>query len=370
MATDGGDPPGSEPASSLDIARTASLAPTRPSARGALHDVSNVLTVLLGWVDEAAASLSNHDAAQAAHALAIIRERAELARDLARAGVGSSMPDEPARAEAVIEATVAALHIEARSRDVTLDLEILVDDAIVAEARALSHVVTNLVLNALAFAPPRSRVVARVAGDERTVTVDVEDQGPGVAVEDRPRLFEGVSRRPGGSGLGLRHSREVARAVGGDLSLLASAQGAHFRLVWPRRDAVPAPPRSIARAAELSAMSILVVEDDPAVVQLVTALLEARGAAITTASSVGAATQALVGADFDAVLLDLSPVLGEAARFLASVRAHCPDARVIVMSGQPDRLPESLAAPSISLVRKPFDMRELVAALTAPITPA
>lgn len=366
MAIDGDELPGSEPASSLDIARSASHAPARPSARGALHDVSNVLTVLLGWVEEATAALAGEDSAQASHALDIIRERAELARDLARAAAGAPTADEPARAEAVIATTLEALGIEARSREVSIEAEALVDDAIVPEARALSHVVTNLVLNALAFAPPRSRVVVRIAGDDRSIAVDVADLGPGVAAEDRPRLFEGVSRRPGGAGLGLRHSREVARAVGGDLSLLATTEGATFRLVWPRRDLVPPPPRSIARDLDLGAMSILVVEDDPAVVQLVRTLLEARGASVAAASTLQAAVDAMEGSEFDAVLLDLSPVLDEAAPFVARVRARCPEAHLIIMSGQPDRLPSGLGDPSIALVRKPFEMRELVAALTAP----
>ena len=55
---------------------------------GALHDVSNALTVLLGWVTEARAASASPE--QLAHALAIIEDRARAARDLARRAIGAA----------------------------------------------------------------------------------------------------------------------------------------------------------------------------------------------------------------------------------------------------------------------------------------
>jgi signal transduction histidine kinase len=64
------------------------------------------------------------------------------------------------------------------------------------------------------------------------VTVEIEDEGPGVAAEQRSTLFEPViSRKQGGMGLGLTIARRNALLSGGELQLAAGrGQGACFRL--------------------------------------------------------------------------------------------------------------------------------------------
>jgi signal transduction histidine kinase len=68
--------------------------------------------------------------------------------------------------------------------------------------------------------------------------VAVENDGPGVAADDRERIFERFARgrdaEPGGFGLGLAIGRELARRMDGDLVLEAAPAGARFVLWLPR----------------------------------------------------------------------------------------------------------------------------------------
>ena len=97
------------------------------------------------------------------------------------------------------------------------------------DARALERLVTNLGDNAARHA---STVAFGVASQNGHVTLTVDDDGPGIATQDRERVFErfvrldeGRGRADGGSGLGLAIAREVARAHGGDVTLSDSPLG-------------------------------------------------------------------------------------------------------------------------------------------------
>ena len=76
----------------------------------------------------------------------------------------------------------------------------------------------------------------RVSQTGRRVQVDVCDDGPGIAAGDRDRVFEPfftTRRDTGGTGLGLAVVRSLLEAHGGEISLIASTGGAHFRLSLP-----------------------------------------------------------------------------------------------------------------------------------------
>lgn len=329
---------------------------------GVLHDVSNALTVLLGWVSEARAPGATPEAI--AYALTIVEQRARIARDLTRHAVGAPRIDEQREIGAIVEEVVRALEVEAQRKGAPLVLRGAAASARVSSAVDVSQVLTNLVLNAIAYAPAGSSVHVTVSIDDESCAVLVADDGPGVAPERRERIFQGDSLRPGGSGVGLRHSRALARAWGGDVELVAhEGSGARFRVTWPRVDAIPRPPVSTSRVRDLTGMRVLVVEDDHAVSQLLEAALDARGAGVTIAATAAELASSLAEATFDAVLVDLSPIVADAPGAIASIRRRCPAALVVVITGNADALPEEILAETVELVRKPFEVREVLAVL-------
>jgi CheY-like chemotaxis protein len=332
---------------------------------GVLHDVSNALTVLLGWVSEARSPEATPEAV--AYALKIIEQRARIARDLARAAIGSPLFDVQRDLAAVVSEVAAALKVEAGKNGARIVVQPAGETARISGALDLSQVLTNLVMNAIAYAPPDSTVGIEVSLDDERSTIVVTDEGAGVEKERKERIFRGDSLRPGGAGVGLRHSRDLARANGGDVELLEhEGKGARFRIVWPRADAIPRPPVSASRVSELVGQRILVVEDDVAVTQLLSTGLEARGAEVTIVRSGADLGNAIAVGKYDAVLVDLSPIAGDVGGALSKVKASSPAARIVLISGSVDGVPDEAAAHTSELVRKPFELREVVAALSKP----
>lgn len=332
---------------------------------GALHDVSNALTVLLGWVAEARGT-SSAEAIQ--HALAIVEERARAARAVARRAIGADVDlDEGEMAlDEVVADVVEALSVEAQRAGVTLAVAGRASAVLVTAPGDLTQILTNVVLNALAWSPRGSRVTVEPEADSVEARVFVQDAGPGVPAAQVPFVFDGASTRDGGAGVGLRHARAVARAAGGDLALTstrAGEAGARFQLRWPRVEAtLPRAPVSAPRATVLAGTRVLVVEDDADVASLLESALGARGAEVVVAST-AEELHARAKQRIDAALIDLSPIAHDVGGAVAALRGGSPDVALVFISGSAVGLPEGLEGDAIRWVRKPFEVAEVVSAL-------
>jgi len=103
---------------------------------------------------------------------------------------------------------------------------------------AVEQIVGNLLSNVEKYAAAGDRVEVRSAQDGDTVTVTVTDNGPGIPLHERARIFEPFHRVSNkltdgvaGTGIGLAIARDLARLHGGDLTLEPTDQGACFKMV-------------------------------------------------------------------------------------------------------------------------------------------
>jgi signal transduction histidine kinase len=136
--------------------------------------------------------------------------------------------------------------VQAQARGITLELVPCPPSLLVrADADKLRQVLLNLVTNAIKFTPSGGRIRVSFEGAEREVHVRVADTGPGIAPERMDAIFEpfvqgdrALNRPSEGVGLGLAISRDLARGMGGTLSVASTlGEGAVFTLTLPR--AVP-----------------------------------------------------------------------------------------------------------------------------------
>ncbi len=128
--------------------------------------------------------------------------------------------------------------------DIRLSAGVLIDSSKVESVRVwgnesqLRRVIINLLDNANRFAESRIQVSIRTADD--SAFLEVADDGPGIPIADRERIFERFSRldnsrsrHEGGTGLGLAIVKEIVLAHGGEIGLFEGKSGAHFVIRLP-----------------------------------------------------------------------------------------------------------------------------------------
>lgn len=362
-----GKPDGSSPEPRYDLA-------------AAVHETTNALTVILGWIDRAREQTTESEVAES---LARAARYTRDARRHMRRAIGADEPEpEPEDALALAARVEEDLAIEARSASVELAVDAAFADGVgtpIPHPDSAWQILTNIVLNAIAVSPAGGSVTLQCVRNARDVCFHVDDDGPGVPEDEREAIFEGrVQKRKGGAGIGLTHARNMARQLGGELSAHDTPEGvgARFTLRWPlARGAMSTrpsddAPASVKRRADdpqqagLAGARILLLEDDAAVVELLELSLGARGAELRAVDSADALTKALAEGPYDVVLMDLSPLAPDGAPqedsrldgAIADARAANPHIDVVVISGSVTVQPR----PDIIWVRKPFEPRELV----------
>jgi signal transduction histidine kinase len=198
----------------------------------ASHELRTPLTSLQGTLELLEEDLRDgrldHDDARA-QLIAAQRQLRRLGRlasellDLSRLVAAVAMREEPVELGELCRAVAAEFEIGGRERDV--ELEVTAPPGPCwgrGDPDAVARVVRILLDNALRHAPAGSAVRVLPAYHGSNATVEVADEGPGVAPADRERIFERFERgstpsAEGGFGLGLAIGRELARRMGGEL---------------------------------------------------------------------------------------------------------------------------------------------------------
>jgi signal transduction histidine kinase len=133
-------------------------------------------------------------------------------------------PPEPIDLDQHVSRTLAQLAPVLGARPVVTDLTPV---RALGNPGALERVLANLLTNAAKFSPPDSSISIRVAADSRGATVEVADQGAGIASEDRERVFtrfyrgeSDAARGTRGAGIGLSVVRELVHQMGGTVAAL------------------------------------------------------------------------------------------------------------------------------------------------------
>jgi len=144
----------------------------------------------------------------------------------------------------VVPIVLALFRERAEKKGVRLTAELSPDaSAVEGDPRALEHVLSNLVDNAVKYCPPGTRVLVSASRlDDERVRLVVSDTGPGIPPEHLPRVFErfyrvdaGRSRELGGTGLGLSIVKHMVEAMRGKVAVESEVgKGSTFTVSLPR----------------------------------------------------------------------------------------------------------------------------------------
>jgi GAF domain-containing protein/ActR/RegA family two-component response regulator len=260
------------------------------------------------------------------------------------------------------------------------------------DAHQLQQVILNLILNAEqailagraegsspADAPDgagaRIRIrmgLATVDGVE-WVSLEVEDNGPGIAPDVLPRVFDPffTTKAVGqGTGLGLSVSYGIVEQHAGHLLAESRPGRTVFTMLLPRyvegRSAVAPAGADEARAVG-AGRAALVVDDEPAIVDLVVGVLERTGWKVDVADGGRGAIERVRGTRYDLIVSDIRMPDGDGEEFYRAAVAAQPAlaGRFLFMTGDTanPRAWEFLHAARVEALEKPFKPTELLAAV-------
>ncbi|MEO5853454.1 MAG: GAF domain-containing protein [Nocardioides sp.] len=292
--------------------------------------------------------------------------------DLSKVEAGQ-MVLEPVRFSvlAALEYALSLVRDRAAQHGISVGLEVDPGiDTIEADELRFKQVVLNLVSNAVKFTPDGGRVDVRASRDDHELAVTVTDTGTGIPEVDRERIFEsfqqggrGVTREEG-TGLGLTLSRRIVELFGGRLWLeSAVGVGSTFGFSLPVGPAA-APVQAPAAAGSTSHPTVLLVDDDRASLDLVSAYLEGAPARLEFARDGVEALRMAEELRPAAVVLDIRLPGLDGWQVLAALRRHpaTRDIPVVVATVVDDRARGATLGADAYLL-KPIGREELIRAL-------
>jgi signal transduction histidine kinase len=215
----------------LDAARSeteAMLARQRRFVADASHELRTPLTGVLANLELLADSLRGEQGEAARSALRSSQRMRRLVADLlllARSDTGRVVSREPVDFAQVVVEAAGELGPVSLEHEIELDVHPV---TVHASRDELHRLVINLLENALRHTPPGTPIRAQTRREGAHAVLVVEDEGPGVAPELAPHLFErfvrGAGDRGGSFGLGLAIVKAVAESHGGSVTLERSLE--------------------------------------------------------------------------------------------------------------------------------------------------
>jgi signal transduction histidine kinase/HPt (histidine-containing phosphotransfer) domain-containing protein len=290
------------------------------------HEIRTPLTAVIGFAEQLehagrseTTELGRIIVRNSQHLLSLINDILDISKVESGKLVLESVPFSPEEALAAVSALMRGL---AGQRDVTYlaSTHGVMPEAVQGDPTRWRQILLNLVSNAIKFTEHGTVEVSLwYEAEEQLLCCRVRDTGIGMTSEQLASLFapftqadSSVTRRFGGSGLGLYLVRQLATAMGGEVQAESILGQGTTMTVTVRAVPAQVPQRQLAEA-ELSgtvAGRVLVVEDGPDNRLLVRALLEKMGAQVLCAADGEQGVSAALAHTPDLVLMDIQmPVL-------------------------------------------------------------
>ena len=303
-----------------------------PEVAAVVHDVRQMLSVITGRAGLLLERALDPDTA--AHLRTMELAARDAATMLGRLGGAAAQSGQADLSEAATAAAVMSLPPDT-CPGLTVEIAVPPGLVVAVPGQVLREVLNNLLFNCVAAMPDGGQVALTGAQEGDRVTLRVSDTGPGIDPALRDRIFEAGVSRSGepGRGIGLAACRSLLAAYRADLDLLeTSATGTVFVLDLPVGD-----PQATGETASLALagapLSVLVVDDESAMREMMTDLLRELGCRVTVAADGPATRRALAEEAFQVAFLDQN-LPGQSGVEIASwIRGAFPATFLVLVTG-------------------------------------
>jgi len=319
-------------------------------ASGIAHDFNNTLTPILGFTELLLESDSLlDDKVEARRCLEMLRTSTKDAasvvsrlREFYRpADTDEEFPivDLAKIVQQAVLLTEPKWRSQTQAMGVTVEVTVEITAApfVAGEESALREVLTNLIFNAVDAMPEGGRIALETAIDGSDAVIYVRDSGSGMSESVRQRCLEPFFSTKGalGTGLGLSMVYGIVERHRGKLEIESVVgQGTTFIIRLPvTEDSMDAAPAMVSEAKLKSSLKILIVDDEPSILEVVSSYLRCDGHSVATAASGREALEKFRRNHFDLVVLDrVMPEMSgdQTARFIKQLNQDIP---VIMLTG-------------------------------------
>ena len=355
------------------------------------HELRTPLTPVVGWIKLLrSGTLDEKSVSQALDAIernAWLQSRLiDDLLDTSRIATGKlHFEPKPTDLNGVVKAAVDTVRTSAAARNIELSTLLCPSSLIVmGEPVRLQQIAWNLVSNAIKFTDPGGKVTVATEADGTQARVLVVDTGIGIAPEFLPHVFDrfrqadgSTSRRHGGLGLGLAIADALAKMHGGRLEASSdgAGQGSTFTLrleLAPNGNVISE--TVVRKVHSLEGLDVLIVEDSPDTLLLLSTIFRREGAKVVTAASAVEALERAVEKRPNIIVSDIGMPDVDGYQLLEQLRIlpDLADVPAIAISGyaSEDDKQRALAVGYLALVPKPVDVEllfSLIQDLKAPV---
>ncbi|MBF0442231.1 MAG: response regulator [Oligoflexales bacterium] len=265
--------------------------------------------------------------------------------------------------------------------ELVIEIKPCVPQFIKSDPTRVRQILTNVIGNAIKFSQGSGRVTVNVtyARQKNTVIFLVKDHGIGIDRTEREAIFEpfhqtdsSITRRFGGTGLGLTLSRSLSRLLGGDLFLGKSEPGAGSTFILRIPSEMEEEEKTAAKAAkdasmpgDLNGFRILLAEDTPDSAYLIKKMLEPLGVCLQIVDDGDIAVENASKRNFDVILMDIRMPRKDGLTATRELRSKGYKGPIIALTAHAlsNEKQASIQAGCNIHLTKPVNFKELIAAI-------
>jgi len=233
----------------------------------------------------------------------------------------------------------------------------------------MQQVLSNLISNAVKYSPSSGTVALRLIEHKRSIRVEVQDNGPGIPMEFKKRIFQKFAqadssdtKQKGGTGLGLNITKSIIEKFGGTIGFLSpEGSGATFFFNLPVLSNV----NEVEMEMKQGRGKVLIVEDDHDIAMLLKIMLQQEEIECDIAYNASEAKTWLKQTKYDAMTLDIMLPGQDGLSLLEEIRKDemLKDLPVVVVSAKAKMVKNqesNMALEVLNWINKPIDRDELI----------